>query len=122
MFKLDFLKTFDRLSWEFFNSLLHEFGFGLRWGNWLKTCWNTTSFSIFLMDPQVRNFCGLHQGDSISPMIFVLASEFLIQLFLKAQSLGEVHAFCASRHGVQVPILQMKISFLLMGMWRELLR
>lgn len=48
IFKLDFFKAFDRVSWGFFNRLLEKFGFGYKWRGWLLTCWSMASFSILL--------------------------------------------------------------------------
>lgn len=38
VFKIDFFKAFDCISWNFLDSLLSQFGFGIKWRAWLKTC------------------------------------------------------------------------------------
>lgn len=38
MYKLDFYKAFDQVSWDCFDSLLQKFGFCSKWRGWLSTC------------------------------------------------------------------------------------
>lgn len=49
---------------------------------------------------------GLHQGDPLSPMIFILVAEVLARMFLKAQEVGLIHGFKVSKEGISLPILQ----------------
>lgn len=46
VFKLDFLKAFNCISWSFLDRVLESMGFGSKWRSWLLTCWKTTSFSV----------------------------------------------------------------------------
>lgn len=45
-------------------------------------------------------------GGCNSPVIFILAANLLTQFFHKAQSLGEIHGFKASRRSSGIPLLQ----------------
>lgn len=53
----------------------------------------------------VQCFEGLHQGDPLSPISFVIAVEVLTQVFLKAQNLGLIKRFKIKRNSVGIPIL-----------------
>lgn len=39
MYKIDFQKAFDSVSWTFLDRLLSSFGFGEKWRHWLRVCW-----------------------------------------------------------------------------------
>lgn len=44
LFKIDFEKAYDRISWNFLRFIMKKMGFGVRWMHWTETC----VFSIFL--------------------------------------------------------------------------
>lgn len=48
VYKLDFRKAFDTVSWSFMESLFVKMGFGFKWRSWLKTGWKTTTFAILV--------------------------------------------------------------------------
>lgn len=75
-------------------------GFGDRWRNWIANLWGTTS-SCFLLNGQpgkrIIHARGVRQGDSLSPLLFLLAMEPLHRLFQLAQHVGMVkklHSCC----------------------------
>lgn len=43
---VDFTKTLDHVSWNFFDYMLERFDFQEKWTRWLKACWSTNHFSI----------------------------------------------------------------------------
>ncbi|KAL5703068.1 hypothetical protein ACHQM5_028204 [Ranunculus cassubicifolius] len=109
IFKLDFFKAFDRVSWSFLLDILSKFGFGEKWKNWLKACWMSGHCSVLVNGVAHGNFTtsrGLRQGDPVSPMLFVLAMEVLSQCILKAQALDLIKGLNVKDGGIRVPILQ----------------
>lgn len=48
LFKIDFRKAFDTVSWGFLQALLEKFGFGNTWRNWLGTVWKSARFSMLI--------------------------------------------------------------------------
>lgn len=117
IYKIDFAKAFDHVSWEFIEYLFVRFGFGVRWRKWVKACLATARFSVLINGSPVGRFKssrGLRQGDPLSPMIFALVMEVLTWLVLKAQMLGMLKGFRAVEGGMEVPILQYADDTLIM--------
>lgn len=109
IFKKDFYKAFDRVSWSFLNCLLQKFGFGSKWGPWLTTCWKTASFSILLNRSPRKVFKssrGLRKGNPLSPLVFVLVVQVLTRLLYKAQRCEEINGFFIKEGGIKMHVLQ----------------
>jgi hypothetical protein len=81
LLKLDISKAFDTLSCPFLLEVLQAHGFGEQWRRWIKTL-------------PIRHLRGVRQGDSLSPMLFIIAMDVMHRLFLKASNdgvLGKMH-------------------------------
>ena len=62
-------------------------GFGLKWLGWMWSCISTTKFSVLVNGVPVGFFPssrGLHQGDPLSPYLFVMGMEVLSVLIRRA--------------------------------------
>ncbi|KAL9660601.1 hypothetical protein QQ045_025418 [Rhodiola kirilowii] len=78
--KLDFKKAYDSLSWEYLDSVQERMGFGAKWRKWMKECYSTAQLSILINGSPTKEIPmgrGLRQGDPISPLLFLLATEGL---------------------------------------------
>lgn len=87
LLKVDIAKAFDTVSWPFLLQLLQHMGFSKRRINWISILLSTVSTKIMLNGLPGRRIChshGLRQGDSLSPMLFVLVMETLNATFIKA--------------------------------------
>jgi mannosylglycoprotein endo-beta-mannosidase len=86
MLKLDLSKAFDKLSWAYMQYFLLAFGFAPTWVDMILNLTSSTLFSIFINGVASRPFSptrGIHQGDPLSPFLFIIMVEGLSQ-FIQA--------------------------------------
>lgn len=78
MLKVDLRKAFDSVRWDFIITTLKAINLPEKFIGWIFECISTASFSISVNGQSngfFRNTKGLRQGDSLSPLLFVLAME-----------------------------------------------
>jgi len=87
--KIDIAKAFDSVSWPFLLEALQHAGFSRRWRDWMALILSTASTRILLNGRAGERICharGLRQGDPLSPMLFVLSMEVVLNaLILQAE-------------------------------------
>ncbi|GJR95801.1 cysteine-rich receptor-like protein kinase [Tanacetum coccineum] len=80
LFKVDFEKAFDSLSWNFLLSILEQMGFSAKWRNWICSCLDSAFASVLMNGSPTNEFkleSGLRQGDPLSLFLPILAVEAL---------------------------------------------
>ncbi|GJQ98238.1 putative RNA-directed DNA polymerase, eukaryota, reverse transcriptase zinc-binding domain protein [Tanacetum coccineum] len=80
LFKVDFEKAFDSVSWRYLDYMLCNLGFGLSWRSWIKACLESSRTSILINGSPTSEFNvrrGLRQGDPLSYFLFIIIMEGL---------------------------------------------
>nr|GFA11148.1 RNA-directed DNA polymerase, eukaryota, reverse transcriptase zinc-binding domain protein [Tanacetum cinerariifolium] len=66
IFKVDFAKAYDSVRWDFLLDVLHAFGFGPKWCQWICGIFSSNMASILVNGSPANEFsicCGLKQAD-----------------------------------------------------------
>ncbi|RVW74136.1 LINE-1 retrotransposable element ORF2 protein [Vitis vinifera] len=89
--KLDIEKAYDSINWQFLLKVMDKMGFGAKWLRWMWWCISTAKFSVIVNGTPAGFFSsskGLHQGDPLSPYLFVMGMEVLSVLIRRAMEGG----------------------------------
>ncbi|XP_042944657.1 uncharacterized protein LOC122278542 [Carya illinoinensis] len=85
--KLDMSKAYDRVEWDFLESIMVQMGFETSWINLIMYCVTSVSFSVMLNGVPtgcIKPTRGLRQGDPLSPYLFLLCTEGLVSMLKQA--------------------------------------
>lgn len=99
LFKVDFDKAFDSINWSYLDSVMGQMGFGEKWRFWIRGCLSSSRASVLLNGSATKEFPftkGVHQGDPLSPFLFIIAME---GLNVALKTAGHKSLF----HGVNIP-------------------
>nr|GEW42683.1 RNA-directed DNA polymerase, eukaryota [Tanacetum cinerariifolium] len=103
LFKVDFGKAFDSVSWKYLDYMLHKLGFGSRWRTWINNCLMSSRTSILINGSPTSEFSlkrGLRQGDPLSPFLFIIVMEGLHMAFNNGIASNMFHGvrICSNIH------------------------
>ncbi|WVZ83395.1 hypothetical protein U9M48_030553 [Paspalum notatum var. saurae] len=103
LLKIDISKAFDTISWKFLLDVLQALGFSGRWRDWVAILLSSASSWVLLNGrpgQKIIHRRGVRQGDSLSPMLFILAMDAFNRLLFSAGRRGilSMPGFLAVRH------------------------
>jgi exonuclease III len=107
--KIDFEKAFDKIEHQAMLTLMEAKGFGPKWLGWMKNIFSSVTSAVLLNGNPGKTFhCkrGVRQGDPLSPLLFVLAVDFLQSMINKARSLGLLSLPIPMEHNQDFPVIQ----------------
>ena len=91
IFKIDFEKAYDRISWDFVEEIMTAKGFDKKLRDWIMSSvkWGRVCININGQNgPYFKTHRGLRQGDPLSPLLFNLAVDALDHILNKAKDTG----------------------------------
>lgn len=115
--KTDMSKAYDRVEWCFLETLLERMGFAREWVRWIMSCVSTVSYSVLLNGAShgfIKPERGLRQGDPLSPFLFILCAEALVNGLNASADAGKLHGIKLGASGPAVHHLLFADDSLLM--------
>lgn len=94
LFKIDFEKAFDSISWMHLDNTMSCMDFGSKWRSWIWQCISNAGVNILINGCPSIEFLlenGLRQGDPLSLFLFSIVVDPLRFLIKKAVTLGHLH-------------------------------
>jgi hypothetical protein len=118
IFKVDFEKAYDSVSWTFLDYMMQRFGFGVRWRRWIKACVFCGNLSILVNGSPTKEINiqrGLKQGDPLAPFLFLLVVEGLSAAVRTAEEKNLYSGFKVGNSGVSISHLQYADDTIFLG-------
>jgi hypothetical protein len=117
LFKVDFERAYDTVSWHFLERMMLKMGFAEVWVKWIRACIFESSMSVLVNGSPTLDFKvgrGLRQGDPLSPFLFLIVAEGLTGMMTKAVEIGKFKGYHINQD-TQFQILQFADDTIILG-------
>ena len=123
VFKVNYEKAYDSVSWNFLIYMMRRMGFCYRWIRWIEGCLSSMSISVLANGSPTEEFTpkrGLRQGDPLAPLLFNIAAEGINGLMREAIEKRIYTGYPVGRDKADISILQYADDtiFLVRHQWR----
>lgn len=120
VFKVDFEKVYDCVSWKFLQSMMTKMGFGDRWCKWIDSCLKSSRISVLVNGSPTQEFemeRGVRQGDPLSSFLFLMVAEGLNIVINEAVHQGYFKGIKVGDNDVNLHHLQYADDTIFFGEW-----
>ena len=108
VFKVDYEKAYDSVSWDFLIYMMRRMGFCSKWIQWIEGCLKFASISVLVNGSPTSKFLpqnGLRQGDPLAPLLFNIVAEALNGMISQAMGRNLFRGFLVGLNKVEINIL-----------------
>lgn len=103
--KTDISKAYDRVEWAFLDKAMKAMGFSEAWRGLIMSCVRSVRYQVLINgSPSGRIIPtrGLRQGDPLSPYLFVMCTEVLVQMLKRAEETKKISGLRVARRAPPV--------------------
>ncbi|GJY49892.1 RNA-directed DNA polymerase, eukaryota, reverse transcriptase zinc-binding domain protein [Tanacetum coccineum] len=122
LFKIDFEKAFEIVSWKFLDHMLLSLGFENNWCRWIHVCLHSARAFVLINGSPSSEFSlkrGLRQGDPLSLFLFIIIMEGLHIAFKDAVSLGLISGAMIGDFGFKLSYLFYAYDVVIISDWNS---
>ena len=101
--KLNIIKAYDRVEWNFLRRIMLKMGLPDQWVNLAIETMSTASYSMFINgEPKglIKPTRGIKQGDPLPPYLFLFCAEGLSSMIRKTMTTNKLKGIQSCRDGV----------------------
>lgn len=96
----DISKAYDRVEWSFLEKAMEAMGFSEEWRRLIMCCVSSVRYKVLIngsLFGQITPTRGLRQGDPLSPYLFVMCTEVLVQMLKRAEQMKKISGLRVAR-------------------------
>jgi len=119
LFKVDFEKAYDSVDLSYLDMVMQKMNFSTIWRKWMSECVGTATTAVLVNGSLTKEFPmehRLHQGDSLSLFLFLLAAKGFNVLMLSVIEVGLFNGYRVGRdNALHLSHLQFADDTLIIG-------